>query len=123
MGGNVFCIPIDSRHPKEAWDFLVWTQSPEAQIMFAHDMNNVPNQRVALKAPTLRTGPAFRREYASFLDLADSPNATFFPVLPVTSLYMNQMNTAIDKILYGDMSSAQALGKVRARVQKELDHS
>jgi multiple sugar transport system substrate-binding protein len=123
LGGNVFCIPIESHHPKEAWDFLVWAQSREAQVLFCHDMNNVPNQRAALYAPELRTGPPFRRKYARFLDLADSPNAGFFPVLPVTNLYMNAMSTAIDKVLDGDLSAAAALAGVRERVQKEMDRS
>ncbi|HEV2473683.1 MAG TPA: extracellular solute-binding protein, partial [Chthonomonadales bacterium] len=48
FGGNVFCIPVAGKHPDEAWKFLVWAQSQQAQVMFAHDMNNVPNQREAL---------------------------------------------------------------------------
>ncbi|HZO89368.1 MAG TPA: ABC transporter substrate-binding protein [Chthonomonadaceae bacterium] len=121
LGGNVFCIPVESKHPKEAWDFLVWVQSREAQVMFAHDMNNVPNTREVLKARELRTGPPFRYKYAIFLDLADSPNAEAFPALPVTNLYMSQMANAMDRILYRDKTPAQALADVRQRVQKELD--
>jgi multiple sugar transport system substrate-binding protein len=123
LGGNIFCIPVESKHPREAWDFLVWTQSREAQILFAHDMNNVPNQRSVLKAPELITGPPFRSKYGEFLKLPDGPNAGFFPVLPVTNLYMSEMNNAFDKIMYGDMTPAAALAHVRERVQKEMDRS
>ena len=121
LGGNVFCIPVESKHPKEAWDFMVWMQCREAQVMFAHDMNNVPNMRTVLHDPQLRTGPPFRKRYAVFLDLADSPNAGYFPALPVASRYINEMSTAIDRVLFGEKMPAQALAEVRARVQKELD--
>jgi multiple sugar transport system substrate-binding protein len=121
FGGNVICIPVESRHPKEAWDFMVWMQTQEAQVMFAHDMNNVPNQREALYAPRLRTGPPFRKKYAVYLDLADSPNGDYFPALPVTNLYINQLGNAVDRVLYGDKTPAQALADVRKRVQKELE--
>jgi multiple sugar transport system substrate-binding protein len=121
LGGNVFCIPADCKHVKEVWDFLVWIQSPEAQILFAHDMNNVPNMRSALQAPALRTGPPFRKNYSVFLDLATSPNGNAFPIISVTSYYQNQMSNAIDKVLYGEKTPAQALADVRLRVQKEMD--
>ena len=121
LGGNVFCIPVESKHPKEAWDFMVWMQSPEAQEMFAHDMNNVPNIRSVLHDPRLRASPPFRRKYAVFLDLADSPNAGYFPALSVTSRYINLMSVATDKVLFGEVTPAQALAEVRERVQRELD--
>jgi multiple sugar transport system substrate-binding protein len=123
LGGNVFCIPTDHRRPEAAWEFLAWTQTLEAQILFAYAMNNVPNQRAALTAPKLRAGPPFRKKYAIFLDLADSPNAGYFPALPVTNLYMNQLNTAIERVLYGDRTPEQALREVRERVQTELDRA
>lgn len=121
IGGNVFCIPTDSKHAVEAAQFLVWMESLEAQTQFAHDMNNVPNMRAALHSPLLREGTAFRRAYGKFCDLADSPNAAFFPALPSASLYMNQLGNATDRVLYGEATPEQALAKVQARVQKEED--
>ena len=119
IGGNVFCIPADSKHPREAAEFLVWMQSPEAQTAFAHDMNNVPNIRAALQSPQLRTGTAFRRQFGKFLDLADSPNAAYFPAMPSASLYMSEMSNATDKVLYGEQTSMQALHAVKLHMQKE----
>lgn len=121
LGGNILCIPTESRHPEEVWKFFLWMQTQQAQVMFAHDMNNVPNSRQALKAPELRNGPPFRKKYSLYLDLADSPNAAFFPAIPVTSFYQNQLATAIDRILLDERTAEQALAEVRQRVQKELD--
>lgn len=123
LGGNVFCIPVACRYPKECWEFLVWTQTLEAQILFARAMNNVPNQRTALTHPQLRTGTVFRRKASVYFELADSPNAGNHPVLPVTNLYINQLSTAIDRVMYGERAATEALAEVRVRVQKELDRS
>lgn len=121
LGGNVFCIPKESKHPQEAWDFFVWMQSEAAQVMFAHDMNNVPNTRAALHSPALREGAPFRKQYAIFCDLADSPNADFFPTLPVASFYMSRLSNATDKVLFGEQTPAQAYGEATKRIQTELD--
>ena len=119
IGGNVFCIPTDSKHPREAVQFLAWMQSPEAQIAFAHDMNNVPNTRFALQSPQLRTGAKFRAQFGHFLDLAASPNAAYFPAMPSASLYMSELSNATDKVLYGEQTTAQALHTVKVHIQKE----
>lgn len=84
-------------------------------------MNNVPNILSVLKAPELRHGAPYKREYSKYLDLADSPNGHEFPVLPVTSLYRNQLITAMDYVLYGRKTPQRALEAVQKRVQRELD--
>jgi multiple sugar transport system substrate-binding protein len=122
FGADNFCIPAESKHPKEAWDFLVWLQSYEAQVMFARAINNIPNMRAAIRAPELRFGAAYRKRFATLMDLAARAKPAYFPVLPVTSLYLNQMSTALDRIAYNERTPAQALAEVRVRVQRELDH-
>jgi multiple sugar transport system substrate-binding protein len=121
IGGNVFCIPAETKHKDAVWEFLTWTQSREAQILFARAMNNVPNQKAVLHAPELREGAPFRKKYSVFLDLAEQGKSAYFPPLPVSNLYMNQMNNAIDEILLGMKPTAQALREVRERVQQEME--
>jgi len=118
---NLFCIPSGAHHPREAWDFLAWTQSPEAQRMFASSLNNVPNTRDELHDPTLRAGAPWRHYYGRFLDLAESPTASYFPPMPVATLYQNQIGNAFDSVGYGKKQPADALRAVRVRVQQEMD--
>jgi multiple sugar transport system substrate-binding protein len=120
FGGNMFCIPKGSRHPKEAWELLVWMQSDEAQILFAEAMNNVPNRISALRSKELRQGAPYKPLFAKFLDLADSPNGGAFPAVPVANLYANEIVNALDLVLDGQKSPESALRDVRERVQKEL---
>jgi len=121
LGGNMICIPKGAKHPKEAWDVLVWMQSDEAQLMFADAMNNVPNQRRLLGAKRLREGADYRRKFSVFLDIADSPRGGHFPALPISGLYSNEMMTARDLVLAGVKTPEQAYEDVRVRVQRELD--
>jgi multiple sugar transport system substrate-binding protein len=121
LGGNMFCIPRGSAHPKEAWDFLVWAQTDEAQVLFARLRNGVPNRRSVLNDPVLRTGEPYKVKYGVFLDLADGPNAGAFPNLPVANLYNSELLTARDLALSGEKTPALALRDVRIRVQRELD--
>ena len=121
LGGNLFCIPRGARHPKEAWDFLAWSQSPEGQRRFAMSLHGIPNLRASLRDPALRTGAAWRPQYGRFMDLSDSPNAAHFPPMPVATLYQNALANAVDAVRYGHRSPPQALAAVRLRVQREMN--
>src|SRR5205085_11567365 len=44
IGGNVVCIPRESRHPDAAWVFVSWLQTHEAQLQFAQGIFNLPNR-------------------------------------------------------------------------------
>jgi multiple sugar transport system substrate-binding protein len=121
LGGNMICIPKGAKHPREAWDVLVWMQSDEAQLMFAEAMNNVPNMRRLLHSRRLREGADYKRKFGIFLDIADSPNGGHFPALPISSLYNNELATARDLALAGVKTPEQALRDVRIRVQREYE--
>lgn len=121
LGGNMFLIPKGSKHPREAWDLLVWMQTDEAQILFANVMHGVPNQLRILNDRTLRTGEPWRAMYGRFLDIAINPNADTFPAIPVANLYNSELLSARDTALNGDKPPAQALQDVRIRVQREMD--
>ena len=134
LADNIFAIPRGAKRSKEAWDFLKWIQSPEAQYMFASKLNNVPNLRSELTAPRLTTDPPYtpkskddrdpnswRPEFGQFLALADSPTATSFPSMPVASMYVNEIGNAFDQVGYGRKTPKQALAGINKRIQKEMD--
>ena len=121
LGSNPFCIPRGAKHPKEAWDFLVWTQSAEGQRRFAMSLHGIPNLRASLHDPALRTGEPWRPSFGRFMDLSDSPNAAHFPPMPVATLYQNELANAMDAVCYGRRTPPEALARVRVRVQHELD--
>lgn len=123
IGQNMFCIPRESRHPTEAWDFFVWMQSEEAQLLFAETMHGLPNIRRVLKHPRLRTASRpserWKQGYTRFLELVDSPNARYFPITPIAALYLNELSTAQDYLISGNKTPEQALRDVQARLIAE----
>jgi len=134
LADNIFCIPRGAKHAREAWEFLAWTQTPEAQQLFASTLHNVPNIRVELHDRKLTDDPPFvpknpgdrdpnswRPAYGQFLALADSPTATYFPSMPVANMYVNQLATAFDGVGFGSKKPEQALAAINGRVQKEMD--
>lgn len=121
LGGNFFCLAREAKAVDEAWKFLAWSQTAEGQRLFCEQIHGVPNQRASLKDPALRTGAKWRENFGKFMDLSDSPNAQFFPPMPVANLYLVEVANAFDSVRYGQKSPEAALGAVRERVQRELD--
>jgi len=121
LGGNLFCLPREGKRTDDAFAFLTWSQTVAGQLRFAETMHGVPNQRAILQAPTLRTGAPWRGLFARFLDLANSPRASHFPVLPVAALYQSELTAACDAVRYGRKSPEDALRTVQAKVSRELE--
>jgi len=121
LGGNFVCIPRESRHPREAWQFLRWMQTYRAQVLFASLMRGVPNYRPALRDPALTSGDRWNEAFGVVCRVANHPNARFFPALPVNLLYMNELDSAAQYAARGTKTPARALADVQRRVQKELE--
>jgi multiple sugar transport system substrate-binding protein len=121
IGGNFFCIPSGSRHPKEAWEFLRWTQNSRAQELFSSVMHGVPNMLAVLGSPRLTTGSRHNRAFGVVCRIAANPNARWFPATPVNNLYLSELNTAVQLAARNKKTPEQALHDVRVRVQRELD--
>lgn len=120
LGGNIFCIPANCKHPNEAWEFLRWTQTVEAQVLFASTMHGVPNILAARRERSLREGEPWKRAFAVFMDVANSPNARHFPPTPITGLYQYEIYNAADFVRYGTKTPEQALRDVQRRVTREM---
>lgn len=121
LGSNPLCIPKEAKHPKEAWAFIQWTQSPAAQIMLAKSIHNVPDIVSVLRDPALRTGSPDAVKFGQFLDLADTSNPRYFPPMPIASLYTNQIQNASDSVSYGRLTPQAALAGVQRRCQHEME--
>jgi len=121
LGGNFVCIPKDSRHPREAWAFLRWMQTYQAQELFALKMRGVPNFRPVLSSRKLTTGDRWNRAFGVVCQVANHPNARFFPALPANLLYMTELDNAAQYASRGRKTPYQALADVEQRVQAELE--
>jgi multiple sugar transport system substrate-binding protein len=121
VGGNFICIPTGSPHAEEAWEFLRWTQTREAQTHFSRVMHGVPNLRAMLKLPELTRGSREKEAFGVMCDIAGLGKGAGFPVTPVNMLYLRELELATEFATHGTKSPEEALRDVTVRVQRELD--
>ena len=116
-GGNPGTIMKGSKHPAEAFKFLMYMETVGPTVEFANTINNVPQLYDAITSPKLDPNPHYR----AFVRYASGKNIKYFPVLPVSADYADQLTRIEDLVLHGKMTPQQGLNKVTAVVQTKLD--
>jgi multiple sugar transport system substrate-binding protein len=118
--GDVMFIPTGSRHPRAAWEFITWLHGPRPQEWYAGQMTNLPCIRSLLNSPALTTGSKRRRHFGFILQrIATSPNAHYFPSLPLSRRYEDELRTAEEYVVGGTKTPEQALADVQHRLERE----
>lgn len=92
VGGEYLAIFKQSKHPKEAWEFIKWIISPEAQAQWAMSSGYLPIRRAVAKIP----------EFQKYL--SENPNYKVF----VDQMEVGQAERSID---YGGMQITRYLGE------------
>lgn len=122
MDGDFMAIPVGSRHPALAWEFMRWLQLPPQQAEYARAQSNLPTILSLRDSPSLTTGSRSKRALGYVLQhiASDARNARFLPTLPVTQLYINSLHNAFDRALYHEQTPQQALNDVQSRIATEM---
>ena len=115
--GNMGFIMRKSRHPDEAFKFLMWVQTVEPTVRFANVINNVPHIKAALNNPGLPTDPHYR----AFVHYAGTAHLQIFPNLPISSEYAAALTSIEDRVIHGRMSPKAGLDKVTHDMQTLLE--
>ena len=115
--GNPTMIMKSTKHPLEAFKVLQYMQSVEPAVKFANIIRNVPQMYAALQSPNLAPDPRYRR----FIQYAQGPKMTVFPVLPVSAQYQNELGRIEQLVINGKMSAQDGLNKVTSDMQTQLD--
>jgi len=92
VGGEYLAIFKQSKHPKEAWEFIKWIISPEAQAQWAMSSGYLPIRRAVSKIP----------DFQKYLN--ENPNYKVF----VDQMEFGQAERSID---YGGMQITRYLGE------------
>jgi len=90
----ILAIPAGSKHPKEAWEFILWVQEKGAAML-------AKGQGKALATRAVPAG--FYDEHPNkyvieFQDLESSPQAFIVPQVAGRGEAMDEMNAAFDQI-------------------------
>jgi len=121
--GDIMVIPSGARHPDAAWEFMRWLQEPRQQEQYAALMNNLPTIRSLVDSPRLTKGSRSKETLGYILAhiASNRANARFFPALPVTKLYRDALDYAVEMAELHRKTPEQALADAQRRVQMELD--
>jgi ABC-type glycerol-3-phosphate transport system substrate-binding protein len=119
VGGSVFVIPRDARHPREAWEFLNFLSSPEAVKEFCAGIKNMPPLRDLLDDPEFNKSPILKFSASLLM----SENAFSPPGMPVWSYYMSEIRRAQEAAFLSGRDPATLLIEVQRKVQEQLNRA
>jgi multiple sugar transport system substrate-binding protein len=122
--GDVMEIPMGSKHPAQAWQFINWYMNSEKeQLNLPSTLTGYPLLKSALTKNL--TGP-----------FGSDPNVKYFEhvllnvhgeanplVMPVTAKYLTNLNFDGNRVLHGEESPAAALAHVQQLTQPQLDQA
>lgn len=116
-GGNPGTLMKGSKHPQEAFKFMTYMESVGPTVAFANAIHNVPQLYAALKSPKLDPNPHYR----AFVQYAQGPKVTSFPVIPVSANFADDLTRYESLVVHGKMSPQDGLNKVTSDIQQKLD--
>jgi ABC-type glycerol-3-phosphate transport system substrate-binding protein len=115
---DVIVIPRGSRHPREAWEFIRFVNSPEGmEILCMGQRKFSPLRQVSAEFWEKHPHPYI----TLFRDLAESPHVAYAPKTGVLREYQREMANAFDTVRNLRAEPAEALAEVRTRMQRSLD--
>ncbi len=116
--GQGFCIPVVSKNPKEAAEFLFWMQQAKQNALYAGSVSMAPVNPAALEDPVLLDDPnwdtmRFYRSIEKLLVVEYNTNTSEF----VTSVYAPTMMAVVS----GEKTLEQAMEEIKALSQDILN--
>lgn len=115
---DTLAIPTGAPHPREAFEFVRFVQSPVG----AELLNLGQRKFTALRAISEQFKTEHPHPYRQgFTDLAYSPNAFSPPKLAVWREYQDELSNAFSKIWLLQETPTAALRNVRERMQRKLE--
>ena len=123
---DVLVIPTGAKHPREAFEFMAYVTRQEVmeKLCMSHCKNS----------PLAQSSDDFRNHHTNpyisvYEDLANSPNATFAPRIPIIMEVKETLDVAIQNLAYMRINSAtgqpytplEALTEAQSQLQAKYD--
>ncbi|MEG8989758.1 ABC transporter substrate-binding protein [Ignavibacteria bacterium 4148-Me] len=118
VGGEYLAIFKQSRHPKEAWEFVKWIIKPETQAMWSMASGYLPVRKATNKLPEfkkyLEENPNFK-VFVDQMEYAQAERSIDYGGMQIT----RYLGEAIESVTIGDIEPAYAL-KIAAEKSNNL---
>lgn len=120
VGGEYLAIFKQSKHPKEAWEFIKWIISPEAQAKWSMTSGYLPIRRDVANIPEFQEYLKQNPNFKVFVDQMEYGKAELpidFGAMEIT----RHIGEAIEAVTIGSDSPETALKKSSAKSNKLLN--
>jgi multiple sugar transport system substrate-binding protein len=114
LSSSMFFIPTNSRHKKEAWEFMKYLLSSDAMRDFTLALANLPARRSLLEDPAYAELPNF----SAWLESLKSPNIHSFPSAEWSAEYLTELTSALDSIFNLKKSPEEGMADVEKKMQQ-----
>lgn len=117
VGGWCLAIPKGCKHPKQAWEFIVWcSHDPVGTSVIGDKQKLFPGYKYSPYLEKVKDKPG----YSMFLNILKECKHQR-PVMPAQEFFMNSLGKAVDYAAYGRKTPKQALDDATKETQTELD--
>ncbi|GIP35048.1 ABC transporter substrate-binding protein [Paenibacillus sp. J2TS4] len=113
-------IPKKAKHPDEAWEFLQYLMSVDAQVEFSTESKVIPTVIKALDDERLTKNEELSTMW-DFYERAKSENLQGFPNNVYINQYLQALSEETEKALNGQTTAQQAMDKVAEKIQPLAD--
>ena len=123
MNGNFNIIPEKAKHPKEAWEFILWLTGYHNEDWAAQMLTKggwIP------PSPTITEKQAYQDfineipARRTFVELLGSPNAQITPVIPAQQYYWDRAAKAEESVMTANKDPKEALDTLQKEVEAEI---
>ena len=112
MSVDALAIPRGAKHAEEALEFMQWLLKQEnLEYLALAQRKFTPSKIHSDEFFTKHANPYIR----VFIDLANSPNATYFPQVAYANRYKREIKEAYLKVLRMEASPKEALDELRIK--------
>ncbi len=114
---DALAIPRGAKNPELAFEFLKWLTKQENLEYIARAQHKfTPIKKVS--ADFIRSHP--NPHIKTFIDLANSPNAVYFPQIPLVQKYRREIKEAYSRVVRLEQSPKEALDQVQKIMEASL---
>lgn len=121
LGGTGLAIPVNSKHPQEAWLFVQFMLRPEQQVGVFTYAGAAPATTAALNSPELaKPDPYFggQAPFGVFLDAMST--ATHFPYVAQWDPIDTDIGNMVESVMLNKQTPQEALASYANQVNQEL---
>lgn len=122
LDGSFWAIPVGTKHPDEAWEFLSWMIAPEQNARICAEFLNIPPMRATLEQPVFKKARK-NQKFEFFVRLLMDGKAIPQPDTPVSEQLYDKLEAGVQRVYGGGIAPDVMLRELNSDLNAELDRA